>query len=102
APATDTSSTSEPSPVSPPTTEPPPTPEPVPQILADTAGNFGTTEQEAWRYIWSPPDDDNWKPLSFEERRYGDCWYAEDYIRICSDSAHPGNGADVVGIGSVR
>ena len=95
APATDTSSTSEPSPVSPPTTEPPPTPEPVPQILADTAGNFGTTEQEAWRYIWSPPDDDNWKPLSFEERRYGDCWYAEDYIRICSDSAHPGNGADV-------
>lgn len=95
APITDAPPTSELSPGAPPTTEPAPTPEPAPQILADTADNFGTTQQEAWRYIWSPPDDDSWKPLSFEDRRYGACWYAEDYIRICSDSAHPGNGADV-------
>lgn len=86
---------------SPPTTEPTatpeptPTPEPVPQVLADTTGNFGSTQEQAWRYIWSPPNQDNWQPLSFENRRYGTCWYAEDYIRICPDSAHPGNGADV-------
>jgi hypothetical protein len=33
--------------------------------------------------------------MIYESRRYGDCWYAEDYIRICRDSGHPGNNADV-------
>jgi hypothetical protein len=46
-------------------------------------------------YLWSPPGDDAWQQLRFGERRYGACWYAEDYVRICPDSGHPGNQADV-------
>jgi hypothetical protein len=33
--------------------------------------------------------------MQYENRRYGDCWYGQDYIRLCPDSGHPGNGADV-------
>src|SRR5690606_17774981 len=58
--------------------------------------DFGTGK---WLYLWVSPGAGNWQQLQYEERRYGDCWYsralAEDYIRICDDSGHPGNGADV-------
>lgn len=83
----------------PPTPEPTPTsgptPEPLPQLLADTFNDFATNQEGKWRYIWAEPDTAQWSPLRYEERRYGSCWYAEDYIRICPDSGHPGNGADI-------
>jgi serine/threonine protein kinase len=73
-----------------------PTPVPTPAVLADTSANFAAdSEAGLWRYIWSPPGEDDWQPMRFEQRRYGTCWYAEDYIRICAESAHPGNGADI-------
>ncbi|MCB0212828.1 MAG: protein kinase [Anaerolineae bacterium] len=94
-PPTDAQPASDPPPAASPTEEQAPTPEPVPQVLADTVDNFGSNQNGVWRYTWSPPGEDNWKPLVFEDRRYGTCWYAEDYIRICADGVHPGNGADV-------
>jgi hypothetical protein len=63
--------------------------------LADTFNDFSTNQEGKWRYIWAEPNSAQWTPLQYGERRYGSCWYAEDYIRICPDSGHPGNGADV-------
>jgi len=71
------------------------TPLPSPQLLTDTSLNFSTTPGGAWEYLWSKPDQNKFEPLKFEQRQYGACWYAEDYIRICPDSGHPGNGADI-------
>lgn len=78
-----------------PAASPTSTPEPIPQMLVDTQADFSGAQNGPWRYLWSRPGADNWNPMSYEERRYGPCWYGEDYIRICSESAHPGNGADV-------
>lgn len=72
-----------------------PTAEPAPEILADTGTDFSGEENGPWRYTWSPPGTADWQPMKYEQRQYGLCWYAEDYIRICPDSAHPGNGAAV-------
>lgn len=72
-----------------------PTPIPTPAVLADTGSDFTESEAGPWQYLWSPPGQDDWQPMTYQQRRYGACWYAEDYIRICADSAHPGNGADI-------
>lgn len=71
-----------------------PTLPPHPQLLADTQRDFSSTPG-AWDYLWSPPNQDDWTELKYEQRQYGACWYGQDYIRICPDSAHPGNGADI-------
>jgi hypothetical protein len=67
---------------------------PEPQLLADSRADFSSTPG-IWDYLWSPPNEDNWSQLHYEKRQYGACWYGQDYIRICADSAHPGNGADI-------
>ncbi|NJN93433.1 MAG: hypothetical protein HC875_04755 [Anaerolineales bacterium] len=77
-----------------PTPTPSATPLPEPKVLADSRRDFSGTSG-GWDYLWSPPDQDEWTPLKYETRQYGDCWYGQDYIRICADSVHPGNGADV-------
>ncbi|MBE7468856.1 MAG: hypothetical protein DPW09_07425 [Anaerolineae bacterium] len=80
--------------LSPPTPTPSATPPPEPKLLADTRRDFSGT-RGAWDYLWSPPGQDKWTQLKYETRQYGACWYGQDYIRICADSAHPGNGADI-------
>ncbi len=66
-----------------------------PQLVADTSRDFSDRPKGAWTYLSSEPDQNNFQPLKFEQRTYGNCWYNEDYIRICQDSGHPGNGADI-------
>jgi serine/threonine protein kinase len=73
-------------------TPPPPI---VPQLVADTARDFSSTLAGNWAYLWSESDENNFEALEFEERKYGACWYAEDYVRICRDSGHPGEDADI-------
>lgn len=101
--------TLEPSPTSPPeatpsATEPPPAPtstpteapSPTPILAADSSADFSGTSA-TWEYLAArPANSTNFRPMKYETRRYGDCWYDEDYIRICANSGHPGNGADVV------
>lgn len=78
------------------TVPPPPTtaPLPEPQLVADSVRDFSGSPG-VWQYLSSPSDKNNFKSMKFEERKYGTCWYDKDYIRICQDSGHPGNGADV-------
>ena len=33
--------------------------------------------------------------MVYESREYGTCWYAADYVRICEESGHPGDEADI-------
>lgn len=80
--------------LAPPTPTPSATPPPEPKILADSRRDFSGTSG-GWAYLGSPPGQDEWTPLKYETRQYGDCWYGQDYIRICANSVHPGNGADV-------
>jgi tRNA A-37 threonylcarbamoyl transferase component Bud32 len=95
-PPTEEAPTATPLPPSPTATPTPTiTPVPEPQVLADSGADFSSGQTGKWVYIWSQPASDSWNPLRYEQRRYGDCWYAEDYIRICPDSGHPGNGADI-------
>jgi tRNA A-37 threonylcarbamoyl transferase component Bud32 len=72
-----------------------PTAEPTPEVLADTGTDFSGEQTGPWRYTWSAPGTADWQPLKYEQRQYGLCWYAEDYVRLCPGSAHPGNGAAV-------
>jgi hypothetical protein len=65
-----------------------------PQLLADTLADF-SSGQGKWEYLWSPPGENRWSSMVYESRQYGACWYNQDYIRICPEAAHPGNGADV-------
>lgn len=84
-----------------PTPLPPPvTPTPVNtfQLVADTQRDFSPTPGGAWQYFWSHPDENHFEAMTFEDRKYGACWYTkdeEDYVRICPDSGHPGNDADI-------
>lgn len=68
------------------------------QLAADTRRDFSRTPGGAWQYFWSQPDENRFEAMTFEERKYGACWYTkdeEDYVRICPDSGHPGNDADI-------
>ncbi len=78
-----------------PTVTPTATPLLEPQLVADTSRDFSGQPDEAWAYFFSKPDQNNFQPLKFEQRTYGSCWYGQDYIRICQDSGHPGNSADI-------
>ena len=69
--------------------------EPAPTLLSDSRKDFSSEANGIWRYIWREPGTDSWQPLIHEERVYGTCWYAQDYIRICPESGHPGNNADI-------
>jgi serine/threonine protein kinase len=70
------------------------TPLPQPQLIADSARDFSSSPG-VWEYLSSPANENNFKPMKFEERKYGACWYDKDYIRICQGSGHPGNNVDV-------
>jgi hypothetical protein len=84
-----------------PTLPPPlqtPTPANTVQLVAATQRDFSRTPGGVWQYYWSEPDENDFQPMNFEERKYGACWYTEeeeDYVRICPDSGHPGNDADI-------
>jgi serine/threonine protein kinase len=81
-----------------PTPLPSPLPSPSPiaaQLVADTSRDFSTAPGGNWAYLWSEADEYDFESLDFEERKYGACWYAEDYVRICRDSGHPGDDADI-------
>lgn len=78
-------------PVLPPATS---TPSLEPQLIVDSQRDFSGSAG-VWEYLSSPVDKNDFKPLKFEEREYGTCWYGRDYIRICQDSGHPGNNADI-------
>ncbi|MEW5960219.1 MAG: serine/threonine-protein kinase [Chloroflexota bacterium] len=67
-----------------------PTPPPIPQLVADTQRDFSSSPGGIWEYLWSDDDDNDFEPMQFEERKYGACWYAKDYVRICPASGHPG------------
>ncbi|HXV44377.1 MAG TPA: hypothetical protein VEC96_15040, partial [Anaerolineae bacterium] len=77
-----------------PSASPTPTAVPEPRLVADTVQDFSGAS-DRWTYLWSRPTENEFEPMEFEERVYGLCWYAQDYIRICPDSGHPGNGADI-------
>jgi len=69
-----------------------------PQLVADTGQNFSIASGGVWRYLWSEHDENDFEPMEFDERKYGACWYTdedEDYVRICPDSGHPGDDADI-------
>jgi serine/threonine protein kinase len=68
------------------------TPKPAVGILADTDRDFSGG---VWEHVWSPPGAYTWNSMEFGERQYGACWYAQDYMRICRDSANPGHSADI-------
>lgn len=72
-----------------------PTPLPAPQLVADTQRDFSSSRGGIWEYLWSDDDDNDFEPMQFEERKYGACWYARDYVRICPASGHPGKDQDI-------
>lgn len=79
-----------------PTQPPPATPIPPPTPLADTQRDFSAVQDTGnWEYQWSEGRDSfNWQEMRFD----GVCWRttnAEDYIRICQTSAHPGLTGDI-------
>jgi hypothetical protein len=76
-------------------TPPGPTSPLEPQLVADTSRDFSGTLGGTWAYFFSEPGQTSFQPLKFEQRAYGSCWYGQDYIRICQDSGHPGNSADI-------
>jgi hypothetical protein len=63
--------------------------------VADTQQDFSQATGGSWRYLWSDDDDNDFETMEFKERRYGSCWYAEDYVRICRASGHPGRDQDI-------
>jgi len=65
-----------------------------PQLLANTNIDYSSS-QGNWQYLWAAPGTNSWQPMVYESREYGTCWYAADYVRICEESGHPGNGADI-------
>lgn len=79
---------------------PPPT-STLPPPLADSVSEFsGAQGQGNWQYQWSKGRDSfDWIDMQFD----GSCWRApklgdrvwEDYVRICSTSAHPGAEGDI-------
>ena len=75
-----------PQPTSPPTIRP--------QLVANSDIDFSSTPVN-WDYLWTLPGTNDWQPMVYESREYGTCWYAKDYVRICQESGHPGNGADI-------
>lgn len=84
-----------PTPLPPPVT---PTPVNTLQLMADTQRDFSPTPGGTWQYFWSQPNENRFEAMTFEDRKYGACWYTkdeEDYVRICPDSGHPGNDADI-------
>ncbi len=76
-------------------TRSPPPPPSAPQLVADTQQDFSSVPGGTWEYLWSEADENDIEAMQFEERKYGTCWYAEDYVRICPSSGHPGNDADI-------
>jgi len=79
----------------PPPPSPTPSPLPEPRLIADSAGGFSNV-QGIWEYLVYKSKENKFEWMNFEQRKYGQCWYGQDYIRICPDSGHPGNSADVV------
>ncbi|MCB9076156.1 MAG: hypothetical protein H6631_01035 [Anaerolineaceae bacterium] len=73
---------------------PPPAPAARPQLLADSNIDFSSS-QGNWQYLWASPGTNTWQPMVYESREYGTCWYAADYVRICEESGHPGDEADI-------
>jgi hypothetical protein len=63
--------------------------------VADTQRDFSNLQEGIWGYFWSAADKNDFKAMRFRERRYGACWYARDYIRICQGSGHPGDDTDI-------
>lgn len=90
-PATSTLAPSSTPTLPPPSPTPTPLPQPVPELVADT-----WTAQEDWEYLTSPLWRADWNRMQFRNGQFGACWYGqEEYIRICSDKAHPGQNADI-------
>ncbi|MCB0210493.1 MAG: hypothetical protein KDJ52_14235 [Anaerolineae bacterium] len=76
------------------TVVPAPPPSTRPQLLANSSIDFSSS-QGTWNYLWTFPGSNTWEPMVYESRDYGTCWYATDYVRICQESGHPGNSADI-------
>ena len=85
---------SEPPTATPAPIQPTPPPAPRPQLVANSSIDFSSTPIN-WEYLWTLPGTSDWQPMVYESREYGTCWYAKDYVRICEESGHPGNGADI-------
>jgi serine/threonine protein kinase len=79
----------------PPLPSPTPSPLPEPRLITDSAEDFSNVPG-IWEYLVFKPTENKFEGMSFEQRKYGQCWYGQDYIRICLDSGHPGNSADIV------
>lgn len=73
---------------------PSPPPAVRPQLLANSSIDFSSS-QGTWDYLWTFPGSNTWEPMVYESRDYGTCWYGTDYVRICQESGHPGNSADI-------
>jgi hypothetical protein len=80
-------------PAPPETPTPPPASEP--QLVADTQRDFSGAPGGPWEYLWSDADENDFEGMGFEDRKYGACWYARDYVRICQGSGHPGTDQDI-------
>ncbi|GIK40852.1 MAG: hypothetical protein BroJett011_46850 [Chloroflexota bacterium] len=79
----------------PPPPSPTPSPLPEPQLIADSAENFSSVPG-SWEYLLFKTKENKFEAMSFEKRKYGECWYGRDFVRICPDSGHPGNDTDIV------
>ncbi|MCB0193201.1 MAG: serine/threonine protein kinase [Anaerolineae bacterium] len=90
-------------PTSAPTSAPEPTATPQPpepQLVAGSRRDFSGSPSNGWQYLVSRPNQNNFEAMIFENGEFGQCWYPnrnfnERYVRICENSGHPGNEADI-------
>lgn len=79
------------------TATPPPA---APQLVAGSRRDFSGSQSGNWQYLVSRPGANNFTQMVFEDGEFGRCWYPareynERYVRICENSGHPGNEADI-------
>lgn len=72
----------------------------APQLVAGSRRDFSGSQSGNWQYLVSRPNANNFAPMGFEDGEFGRCWYPpgdynERYVRICQNSGHPGNEADI-------
>ncbi|MCB0178645.1 MAG: protein kinase [Anaerolineae bacterium] len=77
------------------------TPAPAePQLVAGSQRDFSGSPSNGWQYLVSRPNANSFEAMVFEDGEFGSCWYPnrnydERYVRICQNSGHPGNEADI-------
>lgn len=68
--------------------------------MAGSQRDFSGSPSNGWQYLVSRPNANSFEAMVFEDGEFGSCWYPnrnydERYVRICQNSGHPGNEADI-------